>query len=136
MNKSCDVCASRCTYRAATQRITRGGELVWVCDEHVHAQASSIDFGQAKSNGTRTSAEAARMADKLVAPQGLMVLGYLAVRGGQGAIREEICKATGITNQAACARLNALEQLGLVRVDGDARLADTNRNQQIYRIVA
>ena len=108
--KSCDMC---------------GWGFKWV--------EATQDFGQAPSNGTATSDQSARQSDKDVTPQCYLVLGVLAAFPN-GLIREEICQKADIVNQAACARLNTLQERGLVTVDGEKRVAGTKRLQQVYKL--
>ena len=183
------MCAYSYKYELATQDIIYGGKVYSVCDEHA---ANAIpdprqpDFGPAPANGTETSSQSARQSGKDVTPQAYLVLGVIAAHpdgltreeiyskagitnqaacarlntlqerglifiegklnqqcftvlgvvaaaGPQGVTREEVCQRAGVVNQAACARLNTLEQHGLVIVDGEKRMASTRRSQQVYK---
>lgn len=134
---SCDMCAYERSYRRATQDIVYAGEVYSVCDHHaanpIPDPRAEPDFGPAPDNGTETSQEAAKQAQSKVTPQCYTVLGVLAT-APEGLTREEIYKRAQITNQAACARLNTLESHGLVVVDGEKRMADTRRLQQVYKL--
>lgn len=132
---SCDMCAYGCTRVASTQDISYGGEVKSVCEKHAAnpiPDPRKPDFGPAPDNGTETSSQSARQSDKDVTPQCYTVLGVIAA-APEGLTREEIYQRAQITNQAACARLNTLEQHGLVVTDGEKRMAETRRLQQVYR---
>lgn len=132
---SCEMCAWEFRYTRATQDITFGSGRYSVCDHHAEHPISPRDnsFAPAPSNSTETSTQSARQSDKDVTPQCYTVLGVLAA-SPDGCTREEICQRAGIVNQAACARLNTLEQRGLVFVDGEKRMATTRRTQQVYKL--
>ena len=133
---SCAMCAYSCKWEAAVTDITFGGERVSVCAHHRDnpiADPSQPDFGPAPHNGTETSEEAAHLIEGKLNQQCFTVLGVVAAAGPQGVTREEVCQRAGVVNQAACARLNTLEQHGLVIVDGEKRLASTRRSQQVYK---
>lgn len=129
------MCAWSFKYELATQDITFGAGRYSVCDHHAANPVSPKDesFGAAPDNGTATSAQSARQSDKDVTPQCYLVLGVIAA-APSGLTREEIHQRAQITNQAACARLNTLEERGLVIVDGEKRMASTRRTQQVYKL--
>jgi hypothetical protein len=117
--------------------ITFGGARYSVCAHHRDnpiANPRTIDVGPAPSNGTATSDKAARETDHKVTAQCYTVLGVVAEAGPAGIIREEIYPKANITNSAACGRLNTLEALGLIFVDGERRSASTRKTQQVYRL--
>ena len=133
--RSCQMCHYTCTSRDATHKVIYGGREYHVCKEHFDnpiGDPRKQDFGPAPDNGTETSSQSARQSDKDVTPQAYLILGVLAAAPG-GLIREEICQRSGVVNQAVCARLNTLEQHGLVIVDGEKRMASTRRSQQVYK---
>jgi len=135
--KSCEHCAQSCQYTPADEcrEYNVHGDNYWLCDPCAKAGAPKLkpepDFGEAPSNSTDTSQQSARQSDKDVTPQCYLILGVLAAAPG-GLIREEISERAGVVNQAVCARLNTLEKRGLVRVDGEKRMAGTRRLQQVY----
>lgn len=130
---SCEMCAWEFRYTRATQDITFGSGRYSVCDHHAEHPISPKDetFGSAPANGTETSSQSARQSDKDVTPQAYMVLGVIAAHP-DGLTREEIYTKAGITNQAACARLNTLVDRGLIFVDGERYVPSTRRKQQLY----
>jgi hypothetical protein len=118
--------------------ITFGGARYSVCAHHrdnpiANPHRVDVPSGPAPSSGTVTSDRSARQSDKDVTPQCYLVLGVIAA-APQGLTRDEIHQRAQITNQAACARLNALEARGLVVVDGEKRMASTKRTQQVYKL--
>ena len=138
-NRSCQMCAYSYKYELAVCDITFGGQRVSVCAHHRDnpiADPNRPDFGPAPHNGTETSEEAAQLIEGKLNQQCFTVLGVVAAAGPQGVTREEVCQRAGVVNQAACARLNTLEQHGLVIVDGEKRMASTRRSQQVYRLTA
>ncbi len=135
-NRSCQMCAYSYNYELATQDIIYGGKVYSVCDKHAAnpiPDPRQPDFGPAPHNGTETSEEAAQLIEGKLNQQCFTVLGVVAAAGPQGVTREEVCQRAGVVNQAACARLNTLEQHGLVIVDGEKRMASTRRSQQVYK---
>ena len=137
--KSCDMCGWGFKWVEATQDIIYGGKVYSVCDHHAAnpiPDPRQPDFGPAPHNGTETSEEAAQLIEGKLNQQCFTVLGVVAAAGPQGVTREEVCQRAGVVNQAACARLNTLEQHGLVIVDGEKRMASTRRSQQVYRLSA
>lgn len=135
--RSCQMCHYTCTSRDATHKVIFGGKEYHVCEEHFHNPVSDPrgkDLGPAPSNGTATSDKAARETDHKVTAQCYTVLGVVAEAGPEGIIREEIYPKANITNSAACGRLNTLEALGLIFVDGERRSASTRKTQQVYRL--
>lgn len=134
--RSCAMCAYSCHYELATQDIIYGGKVYSVCDEHADnpiPDPNRPDFGPAPHNGTETSEEAAHLIEGKLNQQCFTVLGVVAAAGPSGVTREEVCERAGVVNQAVCARLNTLEQHGLVIVDGEKRMASTRRSQQVYK---
>lgn len=134
---SCAMCAYSCKWEAAVTDITFGGERLSVCAHHRDnpiADPSQPDFGSAPSNRTATSQKSAREEDHKITAQCFTVLGVIAAAGPDGLIREEIYPLAEITNSAACGRLNTLEALGHVVVDGERRAASTRKTQQVYRL--
>lgn len=133
---SCEMCSWECRYTRATQEITFGAGRYQVCEHHASHPVSpkTDDFGPAPDNGTETSSQSARQSDKDVTPQCLLVLGVIAHAGPEGLVREEIYQKAGITNQAACARLKHLVDIGDVYTDGERYVPSTRRKQQVYRL--
>ena len=131
--KSCDMCGWGFKWVEATQDILFGGARYSVCDHHAAHPISprEQDFGQAPSNGTATSDQSARQSGKDVTPQAYLVLGVIAAHP-DGLTREEIYSKAGITNQAACARLNTLQERGLIFIEGERYVPSTRRKQQLY----
>lgn len=123
-------------WEPAVADITYGGKLYSVCAKHRDNPIStgSADFGEAPSNSTETSSQSARQSDKDVTPQCLLVLGVIAHAGPDGLVREQIYQKAGITNQAACARLKHLVDIGDVYTDGERFVPSTRRKQQVYRL--
>ena len=134
---SCDMCAYSFDRVLATQYIIYGGKVYSVCDEHAAnpiPDPNRPDFGPAPHNRTATSQKSAREEDHKITAQCFTVLGVIAAAGPDGLIREEIYPLAEITNSAACGRLNTLEALGHVVVDGERRAASTRKTQQVYRL--
>lgn len=136
---SCDMCASgpRPKWEASVTDITYGAERYSVCRQHELNPvrvSNARDFGPAPNNSTETSQEAAKSVEDELNDQCYLVLGAVAAAGPTGATREQVCKTVGVVNQAACARLNTLESHGLIVTDGEKRMADTRRLQQVYRL--
>ena len=133
-NRSCQMCAYSYKYELATQDIIYGGKVYSVCDEHAAnpiPDPRQPDFGPAPANGTETSSQSARQSGKDVTPQAYLVLGVIAAHP-DGLTREEIYSKAGITNQAACARLNTLQERGLIFIEGERYVPSTRRKQQLY----
>jgi len=138
--RSCDHCAKSCKHTPANEchEYDVHGDNYWLCDPCAKAGAPLLkaepDFGQAPANETPTSQQSARQSDKDVGPQCLLVLGVIAHAGPDGLTREEIYQKANITNQAACARLKKLVDIGDVYTDGERFVPSTRRKQQIYRL--
>ena len=135
--RSCDMCSWSQKYEVAVTDITFGDGRYSVCAHHRDnpiANPNKIDLGPAPHNGTETSEDAAKSVEGKLNQQCFTVLGVVAAAGSSGVTREEVCQRAGVVNQAACARLNTLEQHGLVIVDGEKRMASTRRTQQVYKL--
>ncbi len=133
-NRSCQMCHYSCKYELATQDIIYGGKVYSVCNHHAAnpiPDPNRSDFGPAPHNGTETSSQSAKQSDKDVTPKAYTVLGVVAAHPN-GLTREEIYRKAGITNQAACARLNTLVERGLIFIDGERYVPSTRRKQQLY----
>ena len=136
---SCEPCAKMCVYtpNCSKQREV-DGKLVWVCDDHAEGKLSlsKPDFGPAPfQSGSPTSEAAAASVQGSVSQQCEIIFQAILSAGSRGLIREEVCKVTKVTNQAACARLNELERQGRIGKSSDyTRKASTNRQQQIYTV--
>ena len=143
-HKLCDLCfesRNREYTPAVADYVLPGGREVSVCRKHqltgneAKLSRAEPDFAPAPSVASHTSELAARSVDNSVAAQCRTILSAIRNAGSRGLVREEVCTATGVSNQAACARLNELQKRGAVKASSSwTRKASTGRGQQIYVI--
>ena len=132
---SCDWHAAVCQWVLATTTREDDGDMVSLCHECASTGRKPQPRHKPRSaphNKTRNSIAAAKSVEHVMSDQERIV--FAAINGApDGLTREQVCNVTGITNQAACARLNSLETNGILHTDGN-RLASTGRMQAVYYI--
>ena len=139
MANSCQPCADMCVYTPDCKHQREvNGATVWVCEDHATGRLSisTPTFGKAPSvKGSPTSEAAARSVDGSVPVSCAKAYQAILNAGSGGLTRDEVCRLTGLLNQAACARLRTLEERGkIVAHKTWTRKASTGRSQQVYTI--
>jgi hypothetical protein len=85
-------------------------------------------------NGTETSREAAKAAEKSRQTDEARIVGFLRGRGPRGAICEEAAIDLGLRMSTASARFNGIAKVGIIMKTGEKRLTTSNCKAAVWRL--